>query len=1090
MVKLIATLIIAFAATTMASESIAQGTVTFRFRDVKLKNLLNSIEEQTGISFIYNDDQLEGVRVSSIDVSNKEWTKVLIPILKTELFQADFIGKNRVLIRKIPLDQEKIAFGTITDKDGKALAGVSIRQKNSKNSTQSNSDGQFSLVVDDESAIIQFTFVGFLPEEVGYQKASMNIVLVEDLAQLEEVMVVGYGTQKKATLTGSVSQISGTDLKKSVAPNLSNSLVGRLPGVIANNRSGEPGNDYSEIFIRGKGSLGNNSPLYVIDGVANRGGIERLNPSDIESVTVLKDASAAIYGAQAANGVILITTKRGGSSKPVITYEGNYGLSEHTRTPNLMDGYQFMVYDDEINAHFGRTQKYKDIKNGYLDGTIDPLLYADTDWMKSIFRRSPQTQHSLSLRGGDEKVKYYLSGGLLYQEPGFRNTNLNFKTAQFRANIDAKINNNLSVLAEVANRQENRHNSNYTMGTFFWEAFHAYPFLHDYYPNGLPGPGISWGNNLVILAGGKTGYQKIKDNFLNTKVGFDLKAPWIVDGLFFSGYAAFDTQARNEKKLNDMWDAYRYNPSTKEYDNIRETTGEANINLSQRNDDIQTSTYHFKLGYEKEIGNHHINAFVAYEQSKTEGDWFSAYRRDFLSNAVAYMFAGSDNQKNNDGKATISARQNYFGRFGYGYKEKYLVDFTLRRDGSQNFVRDARWGWFPGVSAAWRISQEEFFKNSVPVINEFKVKASWGKLGNDRVDPFQYVSTFNLNEGALFGIDPKREKGFTVGRLANPNITWEKVDTKNIGFESVLLNHSLSFDFQYFYSMRTDILTQKQASVPRYTGLTLPDQNIGEISNRGIESSLLYRGKSSSFNYFVGGNFTFVRNKIHFFDEAENTPEWQRRTGHSIDSWLVYKADGIYQNQAEIDAGPHFLNTSPGDIRYVDIDGSGSITSNDMIRIHSSPIPEIIYGINMGGTWKNVELNVLWQGQGRAQQMIRPGSYNRHTTYFDNRWISAEETPDAKYPRAFDRDDTFNSQNSTFWLKDASFIRLKNVELAYNFSPQFLERLKMQNFRIFLSGFNLFSIDHIKIQDPEGTSAGGMYYPQQRIYSAGINVSF
>ncbi|MDD4592588.1 MAG: TonB-dependent receptor, partial [Parabacteroides sp.] len=935
------------------------------------------------------------------------------------------------------------------------------------------------------------SYIGYVEQEMRVEGRNFfNIVLKEDTRTLDELVVVGYGTQKKATITGSIAQLSGTELKQSPSVNLSNSLVGRMPGVIANNRSGEPGNDYSEIYIRGKGSLGSNSPLYVIDGVANRGGIERLNPSDIESVTILKDASAAIYGAQAANGVILVTTKRGNDSKPMITYEGNFGLSEHTRTPKLMNAYQYMVYDDEINGYFGRTQKFKDIKNGYLDGTIDPLQYADTDWMNVVFRTAPQTQHSLSVRGGNERVRYYISGGYLYQEPGFKNTNLNFQTSQVRSNLDAKITEDFTVSLELATRQENRHNSNYDTGAFFWEAFHAYPFLPDFYPNGLPGPGISWGNNLALLAAGKTGYKKVKDNFMNTKVAFDIKMPWVTKGLYFSGYAAFDSQFRNEKKLMDMWDAYRYNPSTGEYDNIRATTGDANINLTQRYDDNRTNSLHFKLGYERRFDDHNINAFVAYEQSKSRGDWFSAYRRDFLSSAVDYMFAGSDNQKNNDGKATISARQNYFGRLSYGFKDRYLAEFSLRRDGSQNFISDSRWGWFPGISAGYRISEEKFFKDKFRFVDELKFKASWGKLGNDRVDPFQYVSTFNLNDGAMFGLDPKREKGFTIGRLANPNITWEKVDTKNIGFESIFFNQSLSFDFQYFYSMRTDILTPKQASVPEYTGLTLPDQNIGEISNKGVEMSLLYKNKVNEINYYIGGNFTFARNKIHFFDEAENVPEWQRRTGHSIDSWLVYKTDGIFQTRDEIDGTPHLMNTQPGDIKYIDVDGDGSITSKDMVRIYESAIPQIVYGINMGGSWNGLELNVLWTGQGRAKQMIRPGSYNRDVTYFENRWISATETPNAKYPRAFDRDDAFNKLDSDFWLKDASFIRLKNVELAYNFPPKLLERMNIENLRLFVSGFNLFSIDKIKIQDPEGTNAGGMYYPQQRIYNMGVNISF
>ena len=1089
-------LFIAFSITqVLGSSSYSQSTTfTFHIDNTSIEEILNKIEQESEFRFLYTKATVPTVNTSkSLSADNKNIFEVLDNLFKNTDIAYTISNRQIVLNRHdvFTSNQQKRSIkGTVLDSNGEPIIGANIVERGTTNGTITNLDGYFELEVESKS-VLHVSYIGYIDIDVSVgNQQSLTITMNEDIKAINEVVVVGYGTQKKATITGSIAQVSGADLKQSPSANLSNSLVGRMPGVIANNRSGEPGNDYSEIFIRGKGSLGNNSPLYVIDGVANRGGIERLNPSDIESVTVLKDASAAIYGAQAANGVILVTTKRGNDSKPVITYEGNVGFSEHTRTPNLMNAYQYMVYDDEINAHFGRTEKYKDIKNSYLDGTIDPLLYADTDWMDVVFRAAPQTQHSLSVRGGNDRVKYYISGGYLYQEPGLKDTNLNFKTAQVRSNLDAKITNDFTVSLELALRQEDRHNSNYNMGTFFWEAFHAYPFLHDYYPNGLPGPGISWGNNLCILASGKTGYQKVKDNFSNTKVGFDLKMPWILDGLYTSGYVAFDSQFRSEKKLMDMWDAYRYNPSTEEYDNIRETTGDANINLTQRFDDNRITTVHLKLGYEKRFEDHSINTFIAYEQSKTTGDWFSAYRRDFLSNAVDYMFAGSDNQKNNDGKATISARQNFFGRLSYGFKDRYLAEFTLRRDGSQNFISSSRWGWFPGFSAGWRISEEDLFKEKINFINELKLKASWGKLGNDRVDPFQYVNTYELGTGAMFGLDPQRGKGFSIGRLANPRITWEDVETKNIGFESILLDHRLSFDFQYFYSMRTNILTQKQASVPDYTGLTLPDQNIGEISNKGVEMSLMYKDKIENLDYYIGGNFTFARNEIHFFDEAANVPEWQQRTGHSIDSWLVYKTDGIYQNQSDIDATPHLMNTQPGDIKYLDVDGDGEITSNDRVRIYESAIPEIVYGINMGAKWKNIELNVLWTGQGNAKQMIRPGSYNRDVTYFHNRWISAEETPNAKYPRAFERDDTFNKLDSDFWLKDASFIRLKNVELAYNLPSSLLERVKISSLRVYLSGFNLFSIDNIKIQDPEGTNAGGMYYPQQRIYNLGVNISF
>ena len=984
--------------------------------------------------------------------------------------------------------------GTVTDERNEPLIGVNVQVKGTTIGTVTDIDGRYSLSVPGSQSTLVFSYVGYLPQEfaVGNQR-TINVVMREDTQGLEEVVVVGYGVQRKATLTGSVAQVSGGVLKQAPTANLSNTLVGRLPGVIANNRSGQPGSDNSDIFIRGKSTLGNNTPLYVIDGLANFGDIQRLNPSDIESVSVLKDVSAAIYGAQAANGVILITTKRGNSDKPVITYEGNFGLSQNTRTPNLMNAYQYMVYNDEASAYLGQIEQFKDVKGGYLDGTIDKLLWADTDWCDVILRNAPQTQHSLSVRGGSDKVRYFISGGYFYQEPAYKKTTLNFNTLQLRSNIDAQITNDFTVSLDISLRQENRNNpNNYTSGDgVYFEVLNTYPYLPDFYPNGLPGPGLSWGNNLVLWSRGLTGYNRIKDNYMNYKVAFDLKMPWLLDGLFLSGYAAHYAQFVDTKTLSDQWDVYRYNAATGEYDNIRATSGHGNINLTQRFDNNRITTLHFKLGYEKRFDAHSINAFIAFEQSKANTDWFSAYRRDFLSSSVDYLFAGSDNLKDSNGSATISARQNYFGRLSYGFMDKYLAEFTIRYDGSQNFASENRWGLFPGLSLGWRISEEGFFRDKVAFIDELKIKTSWGKMGNDRIDAFQYLSTYTLGNGMPLGVDPQNTKGFTIGRLANPSITWESADTKNIGFESVFLNRKISFDFEYFYSVRTDILAPRQASVPLYTGITLPDQNIGKVSNQGIETSLMFRDKIGNFNFFFGGNFTFARNKIIYFDEAVNTPEWQKRTGYSMDSWLVYLTDGIYQTQAEVDATPHRLNTQPGDIKLLDVDENGSITTNDRVRIYYGSTPQIVYGINMGGSWNGIELNLLWTGQGRARQMIRPSTFNADVDYFNGRWISAAETPNSKYPRAFNtRTDTFNRDDSDFWLRNASFLRLKNAELAYNFPSSVLEKIRVSNLRVYLSGFNLFSIDYIKIQDPETTNAGGTYYPQQRVYNVGLTMSF
>lgn len=504
-----------------------------------------------------------------------------------------------------------------------------------------------------------------------------------------------------------------------------------------------------------------------------------------------------------------------------------------------------------------------------------------------------------------------------------------------------------------------------------------------------------------------------------------------------------------------------------------------------------TTSYLLKLGYDRTFGDHHVGAFVAYEQSKYQGEGFWAWRGYYLSDKPDYLDFGADKEKTNGGVGYVSSRQNIFGRFNYSYMDKYLVEFTIRRDGSMNFAPSKRWGTFPGVSVGWRISQESFMENLANVVNELKVRASWGKLGNDRVDSFQYLSVYNMQNGAILGSTPNINKGFVPGRIGNPNITWEKVDSRNIAVDGTFWNGLLGFTAEYFYQNRTDILTPKQASVPYYTGLTLPDQNIGEVSNQGFELMLSHRNKVGNVTYNISGNLTYTKNKIKFFDEAANTPEWQRRTGHSLDSWLMFKTDGIYQTWDEVNSTPHFANAQPGDIKYVDIDGDGQITDNDRIRSEYRNVPRLVYGINLGAEWKGFELGMLWTGQGCAEQMIVPYSYNLDKDFYNNRWISAEETPNAKYPRAFDKDDYENTRWCDFWLYNASFLRLKNLEIAYNLPQSVLNKIKLQGVRFALTGTNLFTIDKVKIQDPESTATStGQSYPIARTYTFSLNLTF
>lgn len=1085
--------IIHVSATTYAQEH----RISISVKNGTFYDVVSQIEKQSEFMFFYKSEEIDNDRRIDLKAKNKLVSEVLDEVLKGNSLVYQIIGKHIIITKYVDPTQGKLKVtGVVVDTRGEVIVGANVVEEDTNNGVITDPTGKFALNVRMD-AKLRVSFIGYITQLIPVGREPLKITLEEDNKTIDEVVVIGYGTQRKVTLTGSVSTLKGETLQLSPSTNLSNNIVGRITGLIANNRSGEPGSDWSDIFIRGKGTMGNNGPLYVIDGVANRGNFERLNPSDIESITVLKDASAAIYGAQAANGVILVTTKRGGTGKPTISYDGNFGLSQATRMPKLLNAYQYMVYKDEANKYDGLPEYFGEIKDKYLNGSIDGITLADTDWMSIIFRNvAPQTQHSLSVSGGNEQVKYFVSGGYLYQEPLYKSTvGNNYNTVQIRSNIDASITRDLTVSVELGARRENRFNSNYNSDKIFTETFNIYPYVPAYYPNGLPSAGISRGLNPAILTTGVTGYYKNIDKFINTKVGFDLKLPWITNGLSFSGYIAYDTQNGKDKGFTDHWDAYQYtkDQETDEFtfQNIREETNEeGSITLSQSAYDNESTTINLKVGYERKFGSHAISGFIAFEQNKLEAEHIGALRRDFLSGQIQFLSAGADARKDNNGGGSHSSRQNYFSRVEYGFKDKYLASLTLRLDGSSNFPPNKRWGTFPALSLGWRLSEEGFVKKNLPFIDNLKVRASWGKLGNDRVAPYQYLATYGLSEGTLMGNPAVRVKGFIEGVTPNTNITWETIDSKNIALEGNLWNGMLSFDLNYFYADRTGILISRNASVPDFAAISLPDQNLGRVVNRGVEVEVSHRNKIGNVNYYIGGNLTFARNKVVYMDEAADVSDWQKKTGYSLDSWMVFKTDGIYQTEEEVANTPHLHNAQPGDIKYVDVDGDKEITNRDQIRIHKGSTPELVFGIPMGVSWKGINLNILWQGQAMCRQLVLPQNLNIDVAYFRDRWISATETPNAKYPRAYNYEDPINDRAAELWLKEASFLRLKNVELAYNFNSRLLQDWRISNLRVYVNGSNLLCFDGIKILDPEVNRPGGYYYPQTRIYNIGINLTF
>jgi TonB-linked SusC/RagA family outer membrane protein len=999
--------------------------------------------------------------------------------------------------------------GTVTDEKGVPMPGVSVIIKGSTVGIPTNANGAFEIHVADDAQILVFSFVGYLKiEENITGKTKLAIQLSPDThsTNLNEVVVVGYGTQKKATLTGSVATVKGEDLAKSPQPNLANSLAGRVPGLVASNASGEPGYDGSTLLVRGRGTNGDNSPLYVIDGVANRlGGIERLNPDDIESLSVLKDGSAAIYGAQAANGVILVTTKKGKIGAPTLSYSYNQGFTQPSNLPKLADAPTFAAIQNEI-AYYrtpasGLNQVYSADDIAKFGNGSDPLNYPNTNWEKQVLKSvALQDKQDLSIRGGTDAVNYYVSLGNQYQDGLYKNGATKYKQNNVLSNIGIKVNERLKLGVELSFRREDRTTpAGNSAATLFGLIYNQYPIIPAFYPNGLPSPGDAGGQNPALMVNGDViGTMKSVTSYFNGTLNGSYQLP--IPGLSLDGFLAVDQQVNNTRTFQKPYLTYLYDKNSQTYTPVH--GGQTTPQLSQSTETINLITTNLKLNYKHSFGAHNISAFVAVEQSQTNEQTFNAYRINFLSTELPELSQGGSapTDQGNGGGSYRTARQNYFGRFNYDYKEKYLLEFSLRDDGSTIFAPGHRFGLFPGISVGWRISQEDWMKNS-NLFTDLKLRASYGKLGNDRIGANQYLDNFGYSSGVFATGNQINATGITYYLLANPNITWEVSQKYNVGIDAVLF-HDLSVSLNVFKENRSNILAKRNASIPGVSGISndqIPDENIGKVNNNGFEAEINYNKQINDFRFNIGGNFTFTKSKVVFLDEAPNTLAYQKVTGQPLGTTLnnnqtdlYYQAMGVFKTQAEIDGYPHLPGTIPGDLKYEDYNHDGTIDASDRVRSDKSNVPEIVYGITAGASYKNFDVNILFSGQADVVQYILPDAgtiANFPSSWADNRW--SPTNPNGTYPRVDDRSGTyFSNQRSTFWLRNTSFLRLKNVQLGYNFSQSVASKLKVHAIRLYVSGFNLLTFTSLKDYDPEGQNETGYFYPQQKIYNIGANITF
>jgi len=1094
----------------LAASGYSQSTkITLKMSDTRVEDVLNKIESKSEFFFLFNQKQIDINRKVSIDANEEKISDIL-----DELFAGTDV-KHQVIDRQIVLtatsvtetqQQGKKITGKVTDSTGGSLPGVSVVVKGTTTGVITDNSGNYTLSNIPENSTLQFSFVGMKAQEVSVgNKTTINLVMAEETIGLDEVVAVGYGIQKKGTMTSSVSVVKSDDIRKSAVSDVSNTLSGKAAGLIVRNFNAEPGADASSIFVRGVSTTGNNDALIVVDGIPDRN-LTLVDVNDIESVTVLKDASAvAPYGSRGANGVILITTKRGKVGKPTITYTTYYGVSKPTRLPKYCSSADYARMFNEASKNEGKAEPFTadDIAKYAAGNNPD---YPNTQWWDEIVKKDPiQSQHNLAVSGANESVSYYLSVGAFRQDGYFSSTD--FKKYNIRANIDAKITKDLKVSFDLSGYTGNK---NSPLGVF-GQGQATRDFLEA--PTRTPGtwpvkngkgqyvtPSIG-GNAVADLELGGGGLTK-NNNFTGT-FGAEYK-PSYLPGLTFKGLGVYDYGVSDQKIWKTPYSLWRMvdriNSIYEEIPPSSKPSLYEGVNFST------TKQLEFHADYKRTIAEkHNLGALIVFNRTEWNTSYLEGKRINFPSSAINQLFAGPQADQYTNGSAFEGARLGYIGRLTYDYNSKYMFECNFRYDGSMKFAPEKRWGFFPSIALGWRISDENFIKNNYSFIDNLKLRGSWGKAGNDRVGDYQYLGTYGLL--AL----PYSFGGSTVqtakeARLPNPDITWETATSTDLGLEGSFWKGLLTFEADYFFKRTDNILrpTQKTSSI---IGISLPDANIGVVENKGIEFMIGHRNTFKDFKYNASFVFTYATNKAIELGESVGTlnDPFRRQTGNPLNSYYGAIAEGLFTSVAEIANSPsQGGGIVPGDIKYKDISGpegkpDGKIDYYDETKIGYSQIPEIIYGLNLGLEYKGFDLTLNFQGAthvnyrfgGFAANAFDNGG-NIQQWQMDERWTPENNNPNARYPRLTTAPAGNNTKGSTYWLRDGTYLRLKTAQIGYNIDPALISRINIKGLRIYLSGQNLFTWlkDDLMKYDPEAYNASGQFYPQAKIYSLGLNLTF
>ncbi len=1067
--------------------------VSLNFRNATFEEVFEEIERNTEFSFAFDKKQSYMYKRYSKKFNEISLRDVLSDVSKTAHLNFKRINdnilvsenKNKRIKKAIVVEKIEVS-GIITDAtNGEPLPGVSVLIKNTATGTVTDVEGKYVLQVNEDDVLV-YSFIGYKRiEEAVNSRSVIDVGMETDLTQLDEVVVVGYGTQQKSHITGSVASVSNDKIKESATSNVTNALVGKVPGLYGVQQSGEPGADFTEFYIRGRNSLNNNSrPLVIVDGVQRPW--ENINPQDIESFTILKDAAAAaIYGVRAANGVILVTTKRGTDGKPTISYNFDYNTAQPTVLPEFANAYEFTTYWNEANVNDGDVPFFSDQDIENYRSSSDRDLYPDTDWLGNGLKTSQNSiKHNLGVSGGNDKVKYFLSAGYLNQDGLVHN--VKYKRYNLRSNIDMQINDNLSVKLNLGTTIEDKNNPGFDPGSdIFGPFFTMWPIYKDKYSNGLWGRGRD-GNN-PIQRQFEGGYQNSDKNQFNGTFGFNYQLP--IEGLSIGGDYSFDRYTREVKNWSTPITFYHLENG--EY--IEEESGRKELFRSSSSENV--TLFETNLTYSRTINEHSFKLFALYTQRESNTSYFQAERKDHIGN-IDQLNLGDVTTATNSDFEYIDVRQGLVGRMNYNYKERYLLEATVRYEGSQKFAKEQRMGTFPSVSVGWNLGNEAFMSN-VEWLDQLKIRGSWGKAGFDNIEPYRYLSFYEQDPNGYYVFDDGFVSSVVNGALPDQSATWEKVTTKNLGLNVDLLQGKFSFEADVFNRLTTDILIEDKNGYPSTLGAELPYQNLGEMESYGYELALNHKNKVGPVDINLNVNFSRNNNKIKkLSEEVGLRPEWSR-VGHPFGTRLMYKANGIFKDQQDVDDSPaqeSGLRAEPGLIKYEDTNGDGVVNVDDKVLVDVNTNPRSIFGMSLGARYKGFSLDLTLQGafdfKTYLSSTITKAFIDNATIqkwHIEERWTP--ENRNATYPRLSTKRGSYDTE-STFWLKNASFIRLKSVQLQYNVPSAFTSKLGLSNLNFYLQGFNLLTFSDMKIVDPSAPSYGGAgYYPVMKNFAFGLNVS-